>query len=97
MELFAVFQWLGKLWPHVVWAEGYKWRVHMQHGIRIAAIAILLIATKASAQSGTLDFETGTDQGFGTGFGNDASATFPIVNIGGSNRKIGRASCRERV
>ena len=38
-----------------------------------------------SAQSVTYNFEDLTDQGFGTGFGNDASASFPIVNIGGSN------------
>jgi hypothetical protein len=52
-----------------------------------AAIAALaLSAGKASAQSSTFDFENGTDQGFGTGFGNDASASFPVNNIGGSNR-----------
>jgi hypothetical protein len=34
----------------------------------------------------TFDFEDGTDQGFGTGFGDDASASFPIVTIGGSKR-----------
>jgi hypothetical protein len=51
-----------------------------------AAAAISLGASPASAQSVTFNFEDGTDQGFGTGFGNDASASFPIVNIGGSNR-----------
>src|SRR5262245_41886980 len=65
------------------------WRDKMHHVFRFAAVAALVLglsALKASAQSATLDFETLTDQGFGTGFGNDASATFPIVNIGGSNR-----------
>ncbi len=52
----------------------------------IATAALLLGAAQVSAQSAVFDFEGGTDQGFGTGFGNDASASFPIVNIGGSNR-----------
>jgi len=52
----------------------------------LALAALLFVASGATAQSVTFDFEGGTDQGFGTGFGNDASATFPIVNIGGSNR-----------
>jgi hypothetical protein len=52
----------------------------------LAAAAALLFAATASAQIATFDFEGGNDQGFGTGFGNDASAAFPIVNIGGSNR-----------
>lgn len=53
----------------------------------MAAIAALLFgAATASAQSSIFDFQDGTDQGFGTGFGNDASATFPIDNIGGSLR-----------
>ena len=47
---------------------------------------LALGATSASAVVGTLNFEDGTDQGFGTGFGNDASRTYPVVNIGGSNR-----------
>jgi hypothetical protein len=50
------------------------------------AALVLGAASVASAQSSTFNFEDGTDQGFGTGFGNDASASFPIVNIGGSNR-----------
>jgi hypothetical protein len=53
----------------------------------LATVAVLSLAVaRASAQSVTYDFETGTDQGFGAGFGNDATKTFPIVNIGGSNR-----------
>jgi hypothetical protein len=42
--------------------------------------------SQASAQSVTYNFETLTDQGFGHKFSNDASESFPIVNIGGSNR-----------
>ena len=52
----------------------------------VAATALWVTAGDASAQSVTYNFEDGTDQGFGTGFGNDASASFPIVNIGGSLR-----------
>jgi hypothetical protein len=52
-----------------------------------AAAALLFSATSVSAQiTAVFDFEGGTDQGFGAGFGNDASVSFPIVNIGGSNR-----------
>jgi hypothetical protein len=57
--------------------------------LRIFAVtaAILWLAeSRATAQTATFNFEGGNDQGFGTGFGNDASASFPIVNIGGSNR-----------
>lgn len=55
--------------------------------VLVLAIATLLLgATNVSAQNAVFDFEDGTDQGFGTGFGNDASASFPIVNIGGSQR-----------
>jgi hypothetical protein len=54
-------------------------------GLATAAV-ILLGAYRASAQSVTYDFEDGTDQGFGGGFGDDASVSFPIVNIGGSLR-----------
>src|SRR4051794_28375322 len=50
------------------------------------ALALLISGAQAWGQSAMFDFETGTDQGFGAGFGNDASVTFPIVNIGGSNR-----------
>lgn len=52
----------------------------------MAIVALSLGVATASAQSFTFDFEDGTDQGFGTGFGDDASASFPIVNIGGSQR-----------
>jgi hypothetical protein len=52
----------------------------------IAAATLWLGSSQASAQSVTYNFEDGTDQGFGTGFGNDASASFPIVAIGGSKR-----------
>ena len=52
----------------------------------VATAALLMSAVHASAATVTFDFEDLTDQGFGTGFGNDASKVFPIVNIGGSNR-----------
>lgn len=52
----------------------------------IAIAALLFCSVQASAQTAVFDFEDGTDQGFGTGFGNDGSASFPIVNIGGSLR-----------
>ena len=52
----------------------------------MATAALLLGTVQASGQLATFDFEDGTDQGFGGGFGNDASISFPIVNIGGSLR-----------
>lgn len=59
----------------------------MKHIIGSAAVvALLLGAVQTQAQTVTFDFQDGTDQGFGTGFGNDASKTFPIVSIGGSLR-----------
>ena len=59
----------------------------MRQLFRAAAIAALLLAAApASAVVVTYDFEDGTDQGFGRKFNNDASETFPIVDIGGSKR-----------
>ncbi len=59
----------------------------MKHKSLLAAAAVILGgALHAHSASVLLDFEDGTDQGYGTGFGNDASASFPIVNIGGSLR-----------
>jgi len=59
----------------------------MKHIIGSAVVvALVLAAAQAQAQTVVFDFEDGTDQGFGTGFGNDASKVFPIVNIGGSLR-----------
>jgi hypothetical protein len=59
----------------------------MKRATTLLALAVLFLAVgQVSAQSFLFDFEDGTDQGFGTGFGNDASASFPIVNIGGSQR-----------
>lgn len=52
----------------------------------IAVAALGLGVSQASAQSVLFNFEGGNDQGFGLKFSNDASANFPIVNIGGSNR-----------
>ena len=51
-----------------------------------AGVALLFGTIQAQGQSITFDFQDGTDQGFGAGFGNDASKTFSIVNIGGSLR-----------
>jgi hypothetical protein len=54
---------------------------------RLATItAVLLCTLQVRAQSVTLNFEDLTDNGFGHKFSNDASETFPIVNLGGSNR-----------
>jgi len=55
-------------------------------GICLAILGACVIPSQAVGQSITFDFENGTDQGFGTGFGDDASKAFPIVNIGGSLR-----------
>jgi hypothetical protein len=52
----------------------------------LAIVTFLWGTTCASAQSVIFDFEDGTDQGFGNKFSNDASASFPIINIGGSQR-----------
>src|SRR5437016_2128518 len=49
-------------------------------------VTISIGANQARSQSVTFNFEDGTDQGFGAGFGNDASKTFSIINIGGSLR-----------
>jgi hypothetical protein len=51
-----------------------------------SAAVVLLCGLQASAAVSNFDFEDLTDQGFGNKFSNDASASFPIVNIGGSNR-----------
>lgn len=51
-----------------------------------AVAAALFCAASASAATVVYDFEDGTDQGFGNKFSNDASASFPIVTIGGSKR-----------
>jgi hypothetical protein len=61
----------------------------MLRAFHVAAIAVFVLglAKVASAQSVTFDFEDGTDQGFGHKFGSgDASETFPIDLIGGSQR-----------
>lgn len=51
-----------------------------------AALAMGVVAVDAVGQSVTFNFEDGTDQGFGHKFSNDASETFPIDNVAGSNR-----------
>src|SRR5215471_13101632 len=51
-----------------------------------AGLVALLFTIQVHGQSAILDFQDGTDQGFGLKFSNDASANFPIVNVGGSLR-----------
>ena len=52
----------------------------MQRITRFAAIAALaFLASRVSAQSVTYNFEDGTDQGWGSGFGSDADTNFAIV------------------
>ncbi len=63
-----------------------KHTLSLTTGTCLALLGACLIANQAAGQSVTFDFEDGTDQGFGTGFGNDASASFSVVNIGGSFR-----------
>lgn len=59
----------------------------MKPTFSLSALVVLFFGViQAQSQSVTFDFQDGTDQGFGTGFGNDASANFSIVNIGGSLR-----------
>src|SRR4051812_41896334 len=61
----------------------------MREVFRVAAIAALLLgAGRVSAQTVKYDFESGTDQGWGHKFSNDASESFPIQNVGGSNRML---------
>ena len=55
-------------------------------GTYLALLGACMFIGQAQGQSVTFDFQDNTDQGFGTGFGNDASANFSIVNIGGSLR-----------
>ena len=54
----------------------------------VAALVALLFAVQASGAIVIYDFESGDDQGFGHKFADEGggSETFPIVNIGGSNR-----------
>jgi len=61
----------------------------MRRVLSLAVAAALLFSAAtawAMMPSALLDFEDGTDEGFGTGFGNDASMVFPIDNIAGSLR-----------
>lgn len=58
----------------------------MKRIFNLAAVTVLLGAIHVCGQSVLFDFEDGTDQGFGAKFNNDASESFPIVNIGGSLR-----------
>ena len=62
----------------------------MRHVLRAAALIGLVVgaAQVASAQSATFNYETGTDQGWGTGFGDDASANWTVSSVGGSQRML---------
>ena len=53
---------------------------------RVAAVAALLLVAGLAPAQVIYTFEDGTDQGWGNKFADDASASFPIVNIAGSNR-----------
>lgn len=54
--------------------------------VTFAIAAVALGAIQTQAQSVTINFQDGTDDGFGLKFSNDASTNFSIVNIGGSLR-----------
>jgi hypothetical protein len=58
----------------------------MRRVLSLAIAALLFGGGHAFAASSTFNFEDGTDDGFGLKFSNDASASFPIVSIGGSKR-----------
>lgn len=59
----------------------------MNGTFRLALVAVLTLAAgQAFGQSALFDFESGGDQGWGHKFADDASETFPITLIGGSNR-----------
>ena len=49
-----------------------------------AAVALVLGAIQAQGQSVIFTFSDATDDGFGTGFGDDASKSFSISFVGGS-------------
>jgi hypothetical protein len=52
----------------------------------VGAMAALLVGAGSASAAVVYTFEDGTDQGWGRKFSDDASETFPIDNIGGSNR-----------
>jgi hypothetical protein len=56
----------------------------------LAAVAglVLGISGAARGQTSTFTFEDNTDDGFGLKFSNDASANFPVSNVGGSLRML---------
>jgi hypothetical protein len=59
------------------------------HGFALLAVAaaFAMVGSSATGQATfSWDFEDGTDQGWGSGFGGDADQEFPIVDIGGSLR-----------
>src|SRR4051812_14284895 len=61
----------------------------MRHFLRAAAVVGLVFgATEAASAAGVFYFLTGTGQGWGTAFGNDASANFTVASVGGSQRML---------
>src|SRR5262245_29182112 len=81
---------MNNFWCHAPWRNllmnSRRLNTSTLIAFGFAALTALCLAAPAAAQSATYDFEDGTDQGFGTGFGNDATKSFPIVTIGGSKR-----------
>jgi len=63
------------------------WRIVMKRVFRLGLVLTLVLAARvALGQSAIFDFQSGGDQGWGHKFDTDASETFPITFIGGSNR-----------
>jgi hypothetical protein len=52
----------------------------------VAAMAALFVGAGRASAAVVYTFEGGTDEGWGHKFSDDASESFPIDNIGGSNR-----------
>jgi hypothetical protein len=74
---------------HFVVGKNPKYMKNILNRSGITCLAMLcacVVTSQVHGQSVTFDFQDGTDQGFGLKFNNDASASFPIVNIGGSLR-----------
>jgi hypothetical protein len=66
--------------------KSMKLSFSLSKAMHLALLGMCVITNPAAGQSVTFDFQDGTDQGFGNPFGNDASKSFTIANIGGSLR-----------
>ncbi len=66
--------------------KSMKKTLTLSTGTCLALLGACMVTSQARGQSVTFDFQDGTDQGFGLKFSNDASASFPVVSIGGSLR-----------